>query len=1101
MKIMKITLKNLNSLAGTWVIDLSHPAYSDDGIFAITGPTGAGKTTILDAVSLALFGRTPRLSRISTSTNEIMHRQAADCAAEVEYATATGTYRCTWAQERAYRKTDGNLQPPRHEIADADTDEILATKKREVQQLVEESCGMDYERFTRSVMLAQGAFAAFLHASPDERSPLLEQITGTEIYSDISIAVHARTRSEREQLAVLTAEADGIELLSPEERKRLEEALTDLEATGASLRERIAAVREGIAWHRDMARIAGELCTIATERADLTEQTARAQEGLSRLETGVRAAALQGDYRSLATLRAAQEYEQKALERHREALPVLREARVVAESEVANQQNILAQARAAATAMVPILQEARDLDLRIQAASGRLNERDQAFMDEHNEWTLAAAALRHVRASGIPTCIDGESGAFLAGHGITAAPAETYATLSKAADALLAIPQNDIAGDDAVDALKETCDDAENHMEALQEDLAAVPAFRDPGGVRREQAAAREAKTRLTVLLEDLDRSQQDHDRRAELAVRIRNTQREGNDHAAALIVCLERSNDKQRLLSQMEENARNLALIKNYEKERRHLSEGDACPLCGATSHPFVIGDRVLPRDGTEEMQEEQEALTRLREKETELRTAIARSESTLEAARQEQAAIDARAETAERVWTAVCREYGLDAGATDRRAAVLSALQERDEQFSRLDAAERGVAACTHLLRGTEALILRCRAAVASRQKMTTSALRRAEAAEDLATLRDQRRSLPLTSDPATEEDRLSREILMAEQALEKAREGHMAAMHAITGHEGEIRTLETAVSARGEEIAETETTFSGMLRDAGFAGEEAFVSALLSTGEKTALEAERSRLATWAAGLDARAQKATAEREAHVRCNPPGADAASLQEDLAALTTAHEENAASIGGVRQQLSRDERERTRSGEQQRRIECQRAETDRWEQLHTLIGSSDGKKFRNYAQGLTFERMVAGANRQLGMMSDRYILTRSLETPLDLSVIDNYQGGRIRSTRNLSGGESFLVSLALALGLASMASGRVRVDSLFLDEGFGTLDDDALEMALATLTTLRDQGKLIGVISHVPALKERIATTISVQRSGGGTSVLEGPGILRLQT
>ncbi len=1100
MKILKITLKNLNSLAGTWVIDLSHPAYSDDGIFAITGPTGAGKTTILDAVSLALFGRTPRLSRISTSINEIMHRQAADCAAEVEYATATGTYRCTWAQERAYRKTDGNLQQPRHEIADAVTGEVLATKKREVQQLVEESCGMDYERFTRSVMLAQGAFAAFLHASPDDRSPLLEQITGTEIYSDISIAIHARTRSEREQLAVLTAEADGTTLLSPEERESLERDRTDLAAAGASLRERITTVREGIGWHRDMTRITGELCTIETERADLTEQTAQAQEGLTRLQTGIRAAALQGDYQSLATLRAAQEYDYMALKRHREALPALREAHLLAESDVTEQRNALTQARSAAEAMAPVLRDGRDLDLRIEAASRRLNEHDQVFRDEQDEWMQAAAALRSVHASGIPAGIGDESGAFLAAHGIAAAPAETYAALSTAADALLAVP-DDTTGTEAGDALKYACNDAEYHMETLHTSLAAVPAFRDPAAVRREQAAVREAKTRLTLFLEGLDRLQQDLDRRAELAVSIRDTEREEEDHAAALVVCLERRNDKQRLLRQMEENARNVALIKNYEKERRHLSEGEACPLCGATSHPFVTGDRAVPRDGMEKIQEEQEALARLLEKETALRTAIARIESTLEAARREKADIDARAETAEKAWAAACRENGLDADAPERRAAVLSALREGDEQFSRLDAAERGVEVCTHLLRAIEALILRCRQAITSRQKMTTSALRRAEAAEDLANLRDRRRSLPLKSDPATEEERLSREIHMAEQALEKAREGHMAAMHAISGHEGEIRTLEAALSTRREEIAERETTFAGMLRDAGFAGEEAFVSAILSPGERAALEEKSSRLATWAAGLDARTQSVTAEREEHLHGSRPAADAASLQEELAALTAAHEENAASIGGVRQQLSGDERERARYGDQQRRIECQRAETDRWEQLHNLIGSSDGKKFRNYAQGLTFERMVAGANRQLGVMSDRYILTRSLETPLELSVIDNYQGGRIRSTRNLSGGESFLVSLALALGLASMASGRVRVDSLFLDEGFGTLDEDALEMALATLTTLRDQGKLIGVISHVPALKERIGTAISVRRSGGGTSVLEGPGIVRLQT
>ena len=105
-------------------------------------------------------------------------------------------------------------------------------------------------------------------------------------------------------------------------------------------------------------------------------------------------------------------------------------------------------------------------------------------------------------------------------------------------------------------------------------------------------------------------------------------------------------------------------------------------------------------------------------------------------------------------------------------------------------------------------------------------------------------------------------------------------------------------------------------------------------------------------------------------------------------------------------------------------------------------------KLLRNFAQGLTFELMVSHANRQLEKMTDRYLLIRDEQQPLELNVVDNYQAGEIRSTRNLSGGESFIVSLTLALGLSRMASRKVRVDSLFLDEGFGTLDEDALDTA-----------------------------------------------------
>ena len=176
-------------------------------------------------------------------------------------------------------------------------------------------------------------------------------------------------------------------------------------------------------------------------------------------------------------------------------------------------------------------------------------------------------------------------------------------------------------------------------------------------------------------------------------------------------------------------------------------------------------------------------------------------------------------------------------------------------------------------------------------------------------------------------------------------------------------------------------------------------------------------------------------------------------------------------------------------------RIDAQKTEFLRWDKLHALIGSADGKKYRNFAQGLTFEVMVSHANRQLCKMSDRYLLLRDQQEPLELNVVDTYQAGEIRSTRNLSGGESFLVSLALALGLSKMASQKVRVDSLFLDEGFGTLDDEALETALSALAGLHQDGKLIGIISHVSALKEKISTQITISPISGGRSTLMGPG------
>ena len=225
MRILTIRFKNLNSLAGEWRIDLTHPAYVSDGIFAITGPTGAGKSTILDAICLALYAQTPRLGKITKSGNDILSRRTADCFAEVVFETGNGRYRCQWSQRRAHGRVNGELQAARHEISDADSGEILSSKVSEVPDLVTARTGMGFEQFTRAMLLAQGGFAAFLQSGAGERAPILEQITGTAIYSEISRLTYQRHAEEKQKLGLLQAELSGLTLLGDDELAALETTL------------------------------------------------------------------------------------------------------------------------------------------------------------------------------------------------------------------------------------------------------------------------------------------------------------------------------------------------------------------------------------------------------------------------------------------------------------------------------------------------------------------------------------------------------------------------------------------------------------------------------------------------------------------------------------------------------------------------------------------------------------------------------------------------------------------------------------------------------------------------------------------------------------
>jgi exonuclease SbcC len=303
---------------------------------------------------------------------------------------------------------------------------------------------------------------------------------------------------------------------------------------------------------------------------------------------------------------------------------------------------------------------------------------------------------------------------------------------------------------------------------------------------------------------------------------------------------------------------------------------------------------------------------------------------------------------------------------------------------------------------------------------------------------------------------------------------------------------QTLERNKQEIQDQLAESEPVFSEAMTAAGFDNETAYLSARLDETEQTRLEARADELKhrhTHLATLEAEKTRLLQGERAqkHAETSP---------EEYAALAEACNELLQQIGTFKSRMEQNQKavelHQSKLGE----IEKQQLECARWNMLHELIGSADGKKFRNFAQGLTFELMVSHANQQLSKMSDRYLLVRDKQQPLDLNVIDNYQAGEERPVKNLSGGESFIVSLSLALGLSHMASKTIRVDSLFLDEGFGTLDEDALETALEALAELKQDGKLIGVISHVGALKERIGTQINVETTSGGRSRLAGTGI-----
>ena len=215
MKICKLRLKNLNSLKGEWEIDFTKVPFDDAGVFAIVGPTGAGKSTLLDAICLALYHETPRL-KVSPSQNELMTRHTAECLAEVEFEIKGKGYRAFWGQRRARGSSDGKLQPMTCELCERDGT-IITSKINEKIDKIAEITGLDFSRFTKSMLLAQGGFSAFLNATPNDRAELLEELTGTEIYGQVSKWVFEKHKAERAKITQLEAANEQRQLLSDDE--------------------------------------------------------------------------------------------------------------------------------------------------------------------------------------------------------------------------------------------------------------------------------------------------------------------------------------------------------------------------------------------------------------------------------------------------------------------------------------------------------------------------------------------------------------------------------------------------------------------------------------------------------------------------------------------------------------------------------------------------------------------------------------------------------------------------------------------------------------------------------------------------------------------
>lgn len=1077
MKILELRFKNLNSLYGEWSIDFTSPEYGANGIFALTGPTGAGKSTILDAICLALYGATPRLGKITKSANEIMSRQTGDCYSEVTFESPSGKFRCHWSQHRARKKADGKLAESKHEFVDAISDQVLESKKRYVAEMVEQKTGMDFERFTRSILLAQGGFDTFLKADAEQKSKILEQITGTGIYTEISKRVHESQRGEREKLNVLMAETFGIELLNEEQLIEIKASLARELKKEAEIGAQEKEVEKSIAWLKGLDGLRNEINDLAEESKSIDLALEEFKPDRQRLALAVQAAELDGVFAALKSVRKQQGEDECALKEIKENLPRLDQAVAKKELGLESAEKLVLQRKKEQKSANITFQKVRTLDQQLKDKQQEIN----AGTNEYNRITEQLASHKKQFEQSGKECQKAKSGL---------EKVQSNLEENKQDESLIA------------------------NLGVVEEQFINLVKFQSEISSKyRVLADVEKQRTKTTANLNNLSKKVKLEKLNLKNVQQIRESQKKSLDTLLVGKHLREYRTEKDGLLKEVAY----LNKIASLEAERNQLQDGKFCPLCGSEVHPYAEGnipavdetqkeieilEELIPK--CEKLEQDIIQQQQLEKKVTESVTALEKNEAKFtndltafaKQGAEFEAEIQQRNSALGELKTLLLtrlQPFGVkelpDGDVSPLLHSLKSRLTKWQENQGQKEILEKQLLEIETNLKGVEASIKTQGDDVTLKQESIN------KLAEDFKMLADKRNLLFGAKNPNVEEKLLNKAVLKGEINEKTCRTDRDEAKQTCHSAKVKIETLQKQIDERGLELQKIDSSFVLSLAQYNFVDEENYRMSCLPKLEleqlKSQVKALDERFISLQTKKKDRQNRLAIEVEKKTSSSPLD-EVELLHKDLQGSLVQLTEN---IHGLRSNLSIDGIAREKIKEKQAVIDLQKNECTKWDKLHALIGSADGKKFRNFAQGLTFQLMVSHANRQLEKMTDRYLLIRDEAQPLELNVIDNYQGGEIRSTKNLSGGESFVVSLTLALGLSKMASRKVRVDSLFLDEGFGTLDEEALETALETLAGLQQDGKLIGVISHVPALKERISTQISVHPQSGGKSLVTGPG------
>jgi len=1136
MKILNVYFKNINSLEGENRIDFDKAPIVDAGVFAITGPNGSGKSSILDAVTLALYGETFRFPK---PAENVMTNNTAGCFAQVEFVIDGEKYRSSWQVKRANAQADGELMAVEMRLTRVNGEEqILASEPHKVLAQNTELTGMDFRRFTRSIMLAQGDFAAFLKALDVERLDILERIINKDIYADYMQDAYAAVEQTQSKLVELQARLADIALMNDEQLQVAELDLADQKLSFTELKQEKTGLLQLQASLQNLQELEQRIAQLEKAHANEQQQLASAEADLTTIAKSQDVLAFGDGLHKVAEKKAAIEQLDK---------------------ESAEKQAILQQTQEQLSqvdvdesyfASLP-RQDAQVQQQALDALQGQLT---QTATDKHSE-----ASLKSVLETQLPE------------------KQQTLATV----DAWLAEHEKDhflvenMPELGRLRTLRQRSQDMQKAMKSFNKTHknASAASTKNQAGMRALEKEIEDSKKALELLNEELEFIADGHSLDEMLALRVEQKQRV-EDFGELLNLAkvykrfvnkglskrfagldqtqlddqLKDKNDQiesaQIIHRFLEKAVYREGLTLRLADDRVKLEDNVPCPLCGSEEHPYA---KKLPvvNDSKGAFAEQARLLRSLQAEEKRINQQLTAYNKVM----------DGNTEHVERInrvraeWLTLCTRLNavsdeLEIGSfrvmrqrikVEKKelkeiSALIKRFQSKKKEIAKQEVfsikKEAGLAKLKTKQealdesgqgRPHEMVVLETELAENMQEesalmKLVSSQLQevdeklpnlgRENALYDVLSKRRQdyqgysMRQNSMTAEIKQMTDKVSvcqqnvQEYDNKLQALEmQMNEQQLSQLYfSVQDQQAELAKLKSANSLLLAELNKQSDALTLQLQGSPYESLEQ-VQTLLDLSERqgeiqSSFDRLQQNLVKYPADLEALDKQKSAER-AHIPATET-LEGAVIQ--LRDKTVKMEIVAQEIATLERQLGEQQQLKQNNAQLLKTIEQQEIALKQAQEEQASMDAEPENIFRRRVQAGVAGKLLSSANSFLDKIGGRYqVASMTSEAGLALEIVDTQQQNIRRAVSSVSGGEAFVVSLAMALGLSETANNGRAIDSLFIDEGFGNLDAKTLYTVVTTLKSLKAHGKTVGIISHIEGIKQQIPTQAELIRQENG--------------